>query len=290
MARSIFAQHHEGVPEKPRGDRGAFRGGCSTPATWGDAPRRLCEDQVSLQGCHHLTSGEYLSQEVADVRTDIRGDAGRGRGPARPEVGRRRAPSSSEGGATPTPRNHRVCRARMARFKAPKSSCSARCEDLTARSRSSCCASVPRAHRDRMSAPREGAVRASTRMIPLVRTSSGRSGQPGVLGVRPGLTRNGRDFDHVARFSRRCLSRRLPRHARARRSDWLRARGLQLSGVCGDLVALMRAAARRTSTGSAPRWAASWDILASMPGSPVELVMNDVGLMIPAAAIDRIGR
>lgn len=111
-----------------------------------------------------------------------------------------------------------------------------------------------------------------------------------------GLTRNGRDFDFLARalpeFRVIC-----PDFAGRGASDWLEAReDYGYRQYCADAVALI---ARATAAGDGRPRRLYWVgtsmggiigmLLASSAGSPIEkLVLNDVGGHIPAAALERI--
>ena len=108
-----------------------------------------------------------------------------------------------------------------------------------------------------------------------------------------GLTRNGRDFDHVARSLADAYRVVCPDMPGRGRSDWLRdPADYNYPLYCTDLVTLLAQLGVEnvdwlgTSMGGILGM-----ILAGMPGSPVrKLVMNDVGCMIPKAAIERIGQ
>jgi pimeloyl-ACP methyl ester carboxylesterase len=115
---------------------------------------------------------------------------------------------------------------------------------------------------------------------------------PRVLLCVHGLTRNGRDFDYVGQSLADAYRVICPDVVGRGRSDWLRVPADYSYPVyCGDMATLIASLHAEavdwlgTSMGGIIGM-----ILSSMPGSPVrKLVMNDVGLMIPKAALDRIG-
>jgi pimeloyl-ACP methyl ester carboxylesterase len=111
-----------------------------------------------------------------------------------------------------------------------------------------------------------------------------------------GLTRNGRDFDDLARALALEFRVVCPDIAGRGRSDWLYAKeDYGYPQYCADMTALI---ARVSSGGKARKiyWVGTsmggviGMLLASRPKSPVEkLVLNDVGTVIPKAALERIG-
>jgi len=131
-----------------------------------------------------------------------------------------------------------------------------------------------------------------------------------------GLTRNGRDFDYVAERLADAYRVVCPDIVGRGRSDWLRDPaeynypvycadlttliaklgvetvdwlGTSMGGIIGMIMASLHAETVDwigTSMGGILGM-----MLASLPGSPLrKLVLNDVGAVIPAAAIERIGQ
>ena len=120
----------------------------------------------------------------------------------------------------------------------------------------------------------------------------GDSANPRVLVCVHGLTRNGRDFDYLARSLADAYRVVCPDMPGRGRSDWLRdAADYDYPVYCNDLVTLMaRLGAENVDWLGTSMGGILGMILASLPGSPVRrLVLNDVGSMIPKAAIERIG-
>ena len=116
---------------------------------------------------------------------------------------------------------------------------------------------------------------------------------PRVLVCVHGLTRNGRDFDHVARSLADAYRVVCPDMPGRGRSDWLRdPADYDYPTYCADLTVLMaRLGAENVDWLGTSMGGILGMILASMPGSPVRrLVLNDVGCMIPKAAVERIGK
>jgi pimeloyl-ACP methyl ester carboxylesterase len=121
----------------------------------------------------------------------------------------------------------------------------------------------------------------------------GDAANPRVLVCVHGLTRNGRDFDHVARALADAYRVVCPDMPGRGRSDWLRdPADYNYPVYTGDLTVLMaRLGAENVDWLGTSMGGILGMMLAAMPGSPVrKLVMNDVGCMIPKAAIERIGR
>jgi pimeloyl-ACP methyl ester carboxylesterase len=116
---------------------------------------------------------------------------------------------------------------------------------------------------------------------------------PRVLLCVHGLTRNGRDFDHLARGLADAYRVVCPDIAGRGRSDWLRdATDYNYPVYCTDLTTLIAKLGAETLD-----WVGTsmggiiGMILAGMPGSPVrKLVMNDVGCLVPKASLERIGQ
>ena len=110
-----------------------------------------------------------------------------------------------------------------------------------------------------------------------------------------GLTRNGRDFDELAQALLPDVRIVCPDVVGRGRSDWLQAK--EAYGY-GQYLADMTALIARVTAGGAPQhiyWVGTsmggviGMLLASSPKSPLEkLVLNDVGAVIPKAALERI--
>ncbi len=110
-----------------------------------------------------------------------------------------------------------------------------------------------------------------------------------------GLTRNGRDFDFLAQALAPEFRVVCPDIAGRGISDWLYAKeDYGYPQYCADMTALIA----RVTSGGKPRrvyWVGTsmggiiGMLLASRPKSPIEkLVLNDVGAVIPKAALERI--
>ena len=111
-----------------------------------------------------------------------------------------------------------------------------------------------------------------------------------------GLTRNARDFDDLARALLPDFRVVCPDIAGRGKSDWLLAKeDYAYPQYCADMTALIA----RVTAGGEPRhihWVGTsmggiiGMLLASRPNTPIEkLVLNDVGAVIPKAALERIG-
>jgi pimeloyl-ACP methyl ester carboxylesterase len=111
-----------------------------------------------------------------------------------------------------------------------------------------------------------------------------------------GLTRNGRDFDVLAQALIPEFRVMCPDVAGRGASDWLPAKeDYGYPQYCADMTALIA----RATAGGRPRriyWIGTsmggiiGMLLASRPNSPIQkLVVNDVGTLIPKAALERIG-
>jgi pimeloyl-ACP methyl ester carboxylesterase len=121
----------------------------------------------------------------------------------------------------------------------------------------------------------------------------GEPSNPRVLVCVHGLTRNGRDFDHVARSLADAYRVVCPDMPGRGRSDWLRdAADYNYPVYCSDLTVIMaRLGAENVDWLGTSMGGILGMMLAAMPGSPVrKLVLNDVGCVIPKAAIERIGK
>jgi len=116
---------------------------------------------------------------------------------------------------------------------------------------------------------------------------------PRVLVCAHGLTRNGRDFDYLARAMSDAYRVVCPDVVGRGRSDWLKDPADYTYAVYNNDMATLIASLHAetldwvgTSMGGIIGM-----ILASLPGSPIrKLVMNDVGSVIPKASLDRIGQ
>jgi len=116
---------------------------------------------------------------------------------------------------------------------------------------------------------------------------------PRVLVCVHGLTRNGRDFDYLAQSLADAYRVVCPDVAGRGRSEWLRdPKDYTYNVYCNDMTVLM---------GSLHAESVDWlgtsmggligMILASVPGSPIrKLVMNDVGSVVPKAALQRLAQ
>ena len=111
-----------------------------------------------------------------------------------------------------------------------------------------------------------------------------------------GLTRNGRDFDDLARALMPDFRVVCPDIAGRGKSDWLYTKeDYGYPQYCSDMTALIA----RVTAGGKPvkiHWVGTsmggiiGMLLASRPDSPIlRLVLNDVGTLIPKAALERIG-
>lgn len=115
---------------------------------------------------------------------------------------------------------------------------------------------------------------------------------PRVLVCAHGLTRNGRDFERLAQALADDLRVVAPDVVGRGESDWLRdPTGYQLPLYVQDMLVLIarldvaRVAWLGTSMGGLIGM-----LLAALPGTPIErLVLNDVGPLLSAAALARIG-
>lgn len=111
-----------------------------------------------------------------------------------------------------------------------------------------------------------------------------------------GLTRNGRDFDELAHALAPDFRVVCPDVAGRGQSDWLSAKeDYNYPQYCADMATLIT----RVTAGDMSRtvyWVGTsmggiiGMLLASRPASPIaKLVLNDVGTIIPKAALERIG-
>jgi pimeloyl-ACP methyl ester carboxylesterase len=121
----------------------------------------------------------------------------------------------------------------------------------------------------------------------------GDASNPRVLVCVHGLTRNARDFDHLAESL--CDAYRVvcPDIVGRGRSDWLRdAKDYTASVYCSDLTALIaKLNADTVDWVGTSMGGIIGMILASLPGSPLrKLVLNDIGCVVPKAALERIAK
>jgi pimeloyl-ACP methyl ester carboxylesterase len=119
---------------------------------------------------------------------------------------------------------------------------------------------------------------------------------PRVLVCVHGLTRNGRDFDYLARSLQAEFRVICPDVVGRGQSDWLRSKGdYGYVQYLNDMTALIA----RASDG--PQREISWlgtsmgaligILMAALPQSPLtKLVVNDAGIFVPKAALERIAR
>ena len=108
-----------------------------------------------------------------------------------------------------------------------------------------------------------------------------------------GLARCGRDFDYIAE----ALSDRYrvvcPDVVGRGRSDWLRdAKDYTYPTYCNDMTTLIASLHAETLDWLGTSMGGLIGmIMASLPGSPIrKLVMNDIGAVVPKAALQRIGQ
>jgi pimeloyl-ACP methyl ester carboxylesterase len=111
-----------------------------------------------------------------------------------------------------------------------------------------------------------------------------------------GLSRNGRDFDLLAQALLPDFRVVCPDIAGRGKSDWLHAKeDYGYPQYCADMTVLI---ARVTASGKQERiyWVGTsmggmiGMLLASRPNNPIgKLVLNDIGTVIPKAALERIG-
>lgn len=119
----------------------------------------------------------------------------------------------------------------------------------------------------------------------------GAADNPRVLVCVHGLTRNARDFDTLAGELAADYRVVCPDIAGRGRSGWLRAKGDYGYPVyLSDLAALLaKLGAEEVDWVGTSMGGLLGMILASLPGTPVrKLVLNDVGAVIPKAALERI--
>jgi len=121
-------------------------------------------------------------------------------------------------------------------------------------------------------------------------------GDPGnkhVLVCVHGLTRNGRDFDYVAQHLEDAYRVVAVDVVGRGRSDWLRdPADYNYPVYCSDLTTLIaRLGVETVDWLGTSMGGIIGMIMASLPNSPVrKLVLNDIGCMVPKAALERIGQ
>jgi pimeloyl-ACP methyl ester carboxylesterase len=122
----------------------------------------------------------------------------------------------------------------------------------------------------------------------------GDAANPRVLICVHGLTRNGRDFDYLARALERDFRVICPDVVGRGQSDWLQNKAeYGYVQYMSDMTALI---ARVTTDSAQPLdWLGTsmggllGIIMASIPGNPIrKLVVNDAGVLVPKAALERL--
>ena len=119
----------------------------------------------------------------------------------------------------------------------------------------------------------------------------GEAGNPKLLICVHGLTRNGRDFDDLARALSSEYRVLCPDVAGRGKSEWLMHKedyGYPL--YCSDMAALIaRSGAQQVDWIGTSMGGLVGMFLAAQPNSPIRsLVMNDVGAFIPKASLERL--
>jgi pimeloyl-ACP methyl ester carboxylesterase len=122
----------------------------------------------------------------------------------------------------------------------------------------------------------------------------GDAGNPRVLICVHGLTRNGRDFDYLARALQSDFRVICPDVVGRGQSDWLQNKAeYGYVQYMSDMTALI---GRVTADSAQPLdWLGTsmggllGIIMASIPGNPIrKLVVNDAGVLVPKAALERL--
>jgi len=116
---------------------------------------------------------------------------------------------------------------------------------------------------------------------------------PRVLVCVHGLTRNGRDFDYLAERLSDAYRVVCPDVVGRGRSDWLRdPKDYTYPVYCNDMAVLLASLHADTVDWLGTSMGGILGmLLAAQPGTPIrKLVMNDVGSVIPKAALQRIGQ
>ncbi len=119
----------------------------------------------------------------------------------------------------------------------------------------------------------------------------GDKANPRVLICVHGLTRNARDFDHIAERLADAYRVVCPDVVGRGRSDWLRVKSDYTYPIyCTDMAALIGKLGAETCDWLGTSMGGIIGmILASLPGSPLrKLVLNDVGSVVPKLAQERI--
>jgi pimeloyl-ACP methyl ester carboxylesterase len=119
----------------------------------------------------------------------------------------------------------------------------------------------------------------------------GHADNPRVLICVHGLTRNGRDFDDLAKALAGEYRVICPDIAGRGRSEWLTHKeDYSYPVYCADMAALIaRSGAEQVDWVGTSMGGLIGMLLAGQPGSPIrKLVMNDVGPLIPKASLERI--
>lgn len=108
-----------------------------------------------------------------------------------------------------------------------------------------------------------------------------------------GLTRNGRDFDWLARALAEDYRVACPDVVGRGRSDWLADKsGYGYPQYCADLNALVaRLGVERVDWVGTSMGGLIGMMMAAQPGTPIHrLVMNDIGPFVPKAGLERLAR
>jgi pimeloyl-ACP methyl ester carboxylesterase len=121
----------------------------------------------------------------------------------------------------------------------------------------------------------------------------GSSNNPDVLFCVHGLTRNGRDFDHLAQVLAKDYRVICPDVPGRGKSAWLEDKTAYHYGTyVADMVALINALgiAKLDWVGTSMGGLIGMTIAAFHPGLIQQLVLNDIGPFVPGAALRRIGK
>jgi pimeloyl-ACP methyl ester carboxylesterase len=122
----------------------------------------------------------------------------------------------------------------------------------------------------------------------------GDAANPRVLMCVHGLTRNGRDFDYVARALERDFRVICPDVVGRGQSDWLQNKAeygyVQYMSDMTALIARVTADSAQTLDWLGTSMGGLLGIImASIPGNPIrKLVVNDAGMLVPKAALERL--
>lgn len=122
----------------------------------------------------------------------------------------------------------------------------------------------------------------------------GEADNPRIVICVHGLTRNGRDFDFLAERLRADFRVVCPDVAGRGKSDWLAAkRDYGYPQYVADLTALVarvtRSADQRVSWVGTSMGGLLGMVIAARPGHPIaRLVVNDAGMVVPKAALERL--